>query len=340
MDRDEPPVAWLLNSTDPSIRYFTLVELLDESTGSAEVRKAREKIPEGPRFRALLDGQRGSDELPRRASSKGNLKFSAQRGGFGVHPYQKWTGAHWRLVSLVELGLPSGHRRGIAAAEQVLRWLWGESHRMSIKRTNGLARRCASQEGNALAVCSRLGLADDERVGGLAESLIEWQWPDGGWNCDKRPEADHSSFYESLAPLWGLFEYHRAIGDPECLKAAQHATELFLRHRLFRSENAGQVINNEWLKFHYPLYWHYDILQGLRILSLVDGLNDPRAQEALDVLEQKRDPHGLWRVEGCYWAPVGRRKSNVDVVDWGREGPNEMITLNALRVLKTAGRIR
>jgi hypothetical protein len=29
----------------------------------------------------------------------------------------------------------------------------------------------------------------------------------------------------------------------------------------------------------------------------------------------------------------------VEVVDWGRGGPNEMITLNALRVLAAAGRL-
>jgi len=28
-----------------------------------------------------------------------------------------------------------------------------------------------------------------------------------------------------------------------------------------------------------------------------------------------------------------------EVVDWGRSGPNEMITVNALRVLKAAGRL-
>ncbi len=27
-----------------------------------------------------------------------------------------------------------------------------------------------------------------------------------------------------------------------------------------------------------------------------------------------------------------------EVVDWGRSGPNEMVTLNALRVLRAAGR--
>lgn len=45
-------------------------------------------------------------------------------GGFGVHPYvPKWTGTRWRLVSLVELGIPPGYRPAIKAADQVLKWL-------------------------------------------------------------------------------------------------------------------------------------------------------------------------------------------------------------------------
>ena len=41
-------------------------------------------------------------------------------GGFGVHPYRKWAGAHWRLVSLVELGIPAGEQRALRAADTVL----------------------------------------------------------------------------------------------------------------------------------------------------------------------------------------------------------------------------
>ncbi len=173
----------------------------------------------------------------------------------------------------------------------------------------------------------------------LAKSLQGWQWPDGGWNCDKREEAHHSSFYESLAPLWGLMEYHRATGDEESLEAARRCGELFLRHRMFRSETRGDVIDPEWLKLHYPLYWHYDILQGLRIIRPLDVLKDPRVQEALDILESRRLPDGRWRPGGYYWRPPGSKGSNVEVVDWGRGGPNRMITLNALRVLKGAGRL-
>ncbi|HYA21631.1 MAG TPA: hypothetical protein VEG31_00410 [Thermoproteota archaeon] len=320
MERTDPAVSWLLKSKDPSVRFFTLVDLLDEPINSREVTKTRVAIPNGRRVKALLRGQH-------------------RDGGFGVHPYKKWTGAHWRLVSLVELGIAKDHSRARAATEQVLGWLTSEKHLEKIKTVNGLVRRCASQEGNALAVCSRLGLDRDPRVVRLAESLIAWQWPDGGWNCDIREEAHHSSFYESLAPMWGLIQYHLASGDHRSFQAARKTAEFFLRHQLFRSERTGRVIDDEWLRLHYPLYWHYDVLQALRILMPLNKFSDPRAQEALNIVASKRRRDGKWHVESRYWLPPGRGNSDVEAVDWGRRGPNEMITLNALRVLKAAHRI-
>jgi hypothetical protein len=270
----------------------------------------------------------------------GLFKGQKADGGFGVHPYQKWTGAHWRLVSLVELGIPRGEKRAVAAAGDVLRWLTGESHKKSIKLINGRTRRCASQEGNALFVCCRLGLANDPRVRYLAESLIEWQWPDGGWNCDKHPEANHSSFHESITPLRGLIEYDRLIGDNAVKSAIKKTAELFLRHQLFKSERTGDVIDPEWLSLHFPTYWHYDILFGLRVLSSLGALRDCRLKDALDFIESRRMPDGRWKSDGrYYWARPGKKVSNVEVVNWERGGPNKMITLHALRVLKAAGRL-
>ena len=307
-------------SDDPSIRYLTMVDLLDEPPESREVRRTRQRLWEGPRVRALLAGQQPD-------------------GGFGSTAYQKWGGAHWRLVSLVELGLSGPDPRTSVAVGQVLDWLWGKSHRRSISKIGGLTRVHASQEGNALAVCSRLGMSDEPRVKALADCLVEWQWPDGGWNCRKKDTTHHSSFYESLTPLWGLVEYRRAAGGQGYDGAIDRASELFLRHRLFRSERTGEVINPEWLNLHYPLYWHYDVLQGLLVLGRAGKLGDPRAAEALDLVEGKRLRDGRWRPGGSYWRRPGSKGSNVEVVDWGKGGPNEMLTLNALRVLKAAGRM-
>jgi hypothetical protein len=175
------------------------------------------------------------------------LSGQHEDGGFGVHPYRKWTGAHWRLVSLVELGIPAGEPRALRAAGTVLDWLTGAEHRSTVVTAGGLVRCHASQEGNALAVCSRLGLGRDPRAELLAESLVAWQWPDGGWNCDIRAHGRRSSFHESLARAWGLLEYWRATGETGARDAALRTAELFLQHRLFRSLATGQVIRREWL---------------------------------------------------------------------------------------------
>ena len=41
MNKNDPAVQFLLNSTDPSIRYFTLVDLLGKSKQAQEVKAAR-----------------------------------------------------------------------------------------------------------------------------------------------------------------------------------------------------------------------------------------------------------------------------------------------------------
>ncbi len=145
----------------------------------------------------------------------------------------------------------------------------------------------------------------------------------------------------------GLNEYLRATGDNDVRKAVDKAAEFFLKHRLFKSCRGDGIINPEWLKLHYPLYWHVDLLQALRVLSLAGKLGDPRTAEALDIVESKRSKDGTWQPEGYYWrlgkVPIASTfdhprtalfdHPSTEVVDWGGDGPNEMITLNALRVL-------
>ena len=258
--------------------------------------------------------------------------LSGQRadGGFGVHPYSKWGGSHWRLVSLVELGIPAGNRAARAAANDVLRWIASPPKPMVIA---GRERRHASIEGNALAVCSRLNMARDARVRHLVEVLLRAQWPDGGWNCDRNPTSHHSSFHESLAPIWGLVEYHRATDDADALTAAQRSGELLLEHRLFRSSATGRVIDPEWLHIHWPHYWHYDYFQGLRALALLGRIDDPRCADALALLQRHRHRDGTWRAGGRrYWRRPGSAQSNVEVVDWG--SAQQVVTAAALAVLK------
>jgi hypothetical protein len=304
---------WLLASDEPGVVVQAKRELLEQEDPPEAA-----SVLEGPKVRALLAGQRPD-------------------GGFGVHAYGKWGGAHWRLVSLVELGVPAGDPCCLAAAETVLAWLTGDGHRRGIPTIDGLVRRCASQEGNALAVCCRLGLADDPRVRLLAESLIEWQWSDGGWNCDRNASGYRSSFHESLPPMWGLHEYAVATGDQAAREASRRTAELFLEHRLFRRLSDGAPIHPSFVTLHHPPFWHYDALQALVVLERMGLAGDPRTADGLELLQDRRLCDGRWRPGARWWRPPGGSGSNVEVVDWG-SGPNEMLTLNALRVLRAAGR--
>lgn len=251
------------------------------------------------------------------------------------HPYKKWQGAHWRLLSLVELG-DVDDARELAMLDRVLDWLTGAGHRRGLRTIAGRARRCASQEGNALLVACRLRQAADGRARLLAASLAEWQWPDGGWNCDIRPDTTHSSFHESLAPLRGLAAYHQATGDSAAVDAATRAADFFLAHGLFRSERTKDVIDPAWLQIRWPAFWHYDVLQGLRGVGAVGALARDEATEALRWLERQRRPDGTWRTSGHrYWKRPGGTGSNVEVVDWGPLA-DDVVTEQATQVLRLA----
>jgi len=315
---DRAAVEWLLESDEPALRHLTLTEVLGLPARTTDVVEARAGIFEGPIVRRLLDGQQAD-------------------GGFGVGAYSKWSGAHWRLLALVELGVPPDERLH-AAFEHELAWIRNPNRLRRPGPVDGRYRRCGSQEGAALAVGVHLGLAADDRLAAIARDLVEWQWPDGGWNCDIKPNASHSSFHESIKPLWALDTFAQVTGDGSAEKAADRAAEFFLSHHLFRSERTGEPIP-KMLHAHFPTYWHYDFLDGLFVLSRADRIGDPRTTDALDELEAQRLPDGRWAAGGTWSRPPGSRGSNVEIVDWGRAGPNRFVTLRALRVLRAAGRV-
>jgi len=281
-------------------------------------------------------------ESARRSSCFERLLSERQPDGtIPRHPYAKWDGAHWVLAALADLGHPPGDQSLIPLREQVLEWLLSPGRERRIgRRVDGRTRFCASQEGNAIYSLLALDLAD-ERVELLVERLLETQWPDGGWNCDVRPEADTSSFHESVLPLRALALHARRTGSKASRDAADRAAELFLVRSLFRRRRDGAVMRPGFIRLHYPAYWHYDILAGLKVMAEAGHIHDERCREALDLLEAKRLPDGGFPAEAKYYRVADGKVSGRSLVDWGPTGAqvsNPFVTRDALAVLRAAGR--
>jgi hypothetical protein len=306
---DSQALDWLLASDEPGIRMQARRDLLGQ-----KVSIPADEILAGPMVRRLLAGQKAD-------------------GGFGGHPYHKWTGVHWRLVSLVELGVPAGTPAVTAALDRDLDWMLVDGRPTARMRIAGVQRVHASMHANPIACAVRLGMADDMRVRQLVGWLIDGQWADGGWNCDRHPAASHSSFYESVLALAALAEFARATGDAGAAQASRRAADFFLEHRVFKSHTADRPGDPKWQKLRYPEYWHYDYLHGLVMLMRAGALPDARAQDALDLLREQQQPDGRWVTAGAqYWR--GTTGTYGDPASWNASSASQMLTLNALRVLK------
>ena len=327
----------LLKSDEPSIRWKTRVHVLGDDPSSKAMRALQEEIRRSSRVQALLSRRK---QLGRPGTSR--------------QVYYKWQGLHWVLATLADLGYPPGDESLHPLRDRVLELWLGPSFfeefeartraasygKPGVPVMQGRYRRCGSQQGSALYSLITLGIAD-ERAASLAERLLHWQWPDGGWNCDRHPAADTSSFMETLLPMLGLAAYARATKEPGAAKAAKAASEVFLRRRLFKRASDGKVIKAEFVALHYPLYWHYDFLHGLKAMTKVGRIRDPRCGDALELLEKKQLPDGGWPAEKRYYKVSPKvMAANSDYVDWGgtaAKRTNEWVTVDALAVLRAAG---
>ena len=304
--------------TEPALAWKAAVNILGHDPNSAEAKQAALVTRHSPLVAQLLENRDTTG-----------------------HAYKKWTGSHWLLSILADLGCPAGDESLRPLMEETFDCWLGEGHKKHIRLIAGRTRRCGSQEGYAVWCSLKLGFADS-RTDELVSRLLQWQWPDGGWNCDKNPEADTSSFMETLIPLRALALYAKVSGDPKVKTAAERAAQVFLPRRLFKRRRDGGVMDKHFVLLHYPLYWHYDILFSLKVMAEAGFISDPRCKDALDLLESKRLPDGGFPAEESFSQPTRPQLSGYTPITWGgtsRVRMNPFVTADALSVLRAAGKM-
>jgi hypothetical protein len=162
----------------------------------------------------------------------------------------------------------------------------------------------------------------------LAQQLLAEQLPDGGWNCEA-PKSQRSSFHTTICVLEGLLDYERARGrSADVVNARRKAENYLLERRLFRSLRTGKIINNRWLRFTYPTFWHYDVLRGLDYFRSAAMKPDPRLDEAIEIVLKRRHQNGRWPLNLLHPEKIPLE------METRVAGASRWNTLRALRVLR------
>ena len=315
-----------LSGSDDTVLAYGAKLLAGRSPEAAEARALQARIPGSPTARALL-------------------RIFEQDEKTLHHVYRKWQGPHWTLTCLALIDYPPGDEALRPLVHRVYDWLFSK-HFLEPPLTaiyqgqDDRVRHCASMDGNAIWYSVRLGL-EDERTRALVDRLIDWQWPDGGWNCDKRPRSTNSSFQESLIPARGLWAYGRAHGHQPALDAAQKVADLVLARRVLWHLRDGTLIVPDWGgrpdRIHYPIQF-YDVLFALQVMAELGRIGDPRCADALALLESKRLPDGGFPLEEPNAPAADRVASRHSYAEWGPSGQrrsNPLVSLAALGVLQT-----
>jgi hypothetical protein len=300
-------LKWLLNS-DPAIRWQVMRDLTDQAPDAVAVERSR----------VATEGW--GAQLLARQSRAGNWGGPNEDRGLLITLYS--------LVVLMDLGLDPASKQARKMIERV-------DKRLVFKPLNnrpflhGETEPCIN--GRILA----LGAYFKKPTDSLANQLLGQQLEDGGWNCEavepsaKRPKSRRSSFHTTICVLEGLLTYEQAGRKRTAVTRARKRAENYLLERhMFRSLATGEIIDERWLRFSFPTFWHYDVLRGLDYLRNAGIKPDSRVREAVGIVMKRRHQNGRWPLNLLHRERVPLEMET----DVGRA--SRWNTLRALRVLR------
>jgi hypothetical protein len=320
------PTAWLLEEDNPSVRYFTLVDILDKPLENREVVKAKRNIMKKGVVPKILDKQK-----------EGGYWEKAE----DFYIRTKFKGTVWQMIILAELGANVEDERVRRACEFVLdmsqdRKSGGFSYQGTKKGGGFHSGVIPCLTGNMIWSLIRLGYLNDPRI----KNGINWisdytRHDDGvdhklhGWPYEKKEMCwgKHTCHLTVVKALKALAEIPEERRSSKLKSVIEQAVEYLLKHHLYkRSHNLDIIAKPKWVKLGFPWMWDTDVLEMLLILTRL-GYRDNRMKEAVNLVISKQNAEGRWILENTY---NGRFQVNIEQ----KGKPSKWITMNALRTLK------
>ncbi|MCX6656330.1 MAG: nitrogen fixation protein NifH [Candidatus Bathyarchaeota archaeon] len=317
---------WLLESRDPSVRYWALRDLEGKELGDAEVSVAQDRIMESSWVRTILAAQKP--------------------GGWWVNEQDmylpKYTATTHSLLILAELGAKRtpAIERGV---EHIFKFQRNSGHFLinlpaTEKGKASSVKDGCCIDGNILQYLIHFGYLDDPRTQLLHDFIISYHDNENaGWRCRSYPINPAAVYPKncymgavkmlralSMIPPQERRGEIKAIIDREVENILENGVYSYLRNPDgTRKDKAG------WKRFGFPLFYQSDALEVLFTLTRL-GCHDDRMQPEVDLVLGARQPDGGWLLENTF-----NGKMWVNIEEKGR--PSKWISLRALRTLKRLG---
>lgn len=298
----DPVLEWLLEPSEPAMRYLASRDLLGRRPTERSLARLRSEIPKRGWAAKILAKQRERTWWATKTTC--------------YHP--KFRSTIWQVQVLADFGMSRREERIGNAVD-----FWFDLHYNpkdggyspgSRKEKWFSSHLCTT--GNMVRSLIRLGYLEDERVQSAIEWLVDEQYPDGGWDCFARKDATIDA-WEAMSAFAEIPPNRRSAG---VRTAIEKGADFFLGRRLLHEGDHF----DRWWWLRYPWHYFYDVLVGLDFITNLGYGRDPRAGEALDHLVSKRRPDGRWELD----------HTNGNFVIESRHKPSKMITFLARRVLK------
>ncbi len=297
-------IAWLLEG-EVSIQYQTKRDLLNNEQPSLKKRIQEEGW--GKQF----------------------LSCRQVNGHWGRGFYQpKWTSSHYTLLDLKNLNISPDNKVIHETLDLVFKSKKGSDGGILPIGIKQISDLCVN--GMVLNYASYFKVKEND-LKSIVDLILSQKLNDGGFNCrSNRTIVVHSSLHTTLSVLEGIWEYERnnyTYRLNELQEAKLESIEFILMHKLFRSDRTGNIIKKDFLKLFYPGRWYYDILKAMDYFQYAKVKYDPRMSEAIQVILQKRNVEGLWKLPSKHPGIC-----HFEMEQAGK--PSRWNTLRALRVLK------
>jgi hypothetical protein len=324
---NEKTLAWLLEPENPDARYLVVLDLVDADPG--ELVQARKMAHvEGPIAAVLAQMDKSGYWV---------------RPGPGYNP--KYRSAVWSLILLSQLGASVEIDSRIAkACSYLLDHALPPSGQFTVNGQPSGTIDCL--QGNMCAALIELGFDDphlDKAFEWMARSVTgEGVAPMGSpsplrFYTYKCGPCFVCSANGKNPCAWGAVKVMLAFSKLPSEKRSPLIDDAIKKgvEFLFSTDPAkadyptrtGSKPSRDWWKFGFPVFYVTDLLQNVEALVGLGYGNDPRLQNAIDIIREKQDSDGRWALEYGYagktWGDYGSLKA-----------PNKWVTLRALRVLK------